>query len=117
MEQKDMQEVLNAIHKEELAREKQKVDAKVAEEKAYAAIEAEKEKAYAETVKSIMESISPDLVAALTAKSNNEMLETVTASMSPYAMARGESVAEVTNKLLRGTSLEGILETMANKED
>ena len=114
---KDMQEVLNAIHKEELAREKQKVDAKVAEEKAYAAIEAEKEKAYAETVKSIMESISPDLVAALTAKSNNEMLETVTASMSPYAMAKGESVAEVTNKLLRGTSLEGILETMANKED
>lgn len=114
---KDMQEVLNAIHKEELAREKQKVDAKVAEEKAYAIIEAEKEKAYAETVKSIMESISPDLVAALTAKSNNEMLETVTASMSPYAMAKGESVAEVTNKLLRGTSLEGILETMANKEN
>ena len=114
---KDMQEVLNAIHKEELAREKQRVDAKVAEEKAYAAIEAEKEKAYAETVKSIMESISPDLVAALTAKSNNEMLETVTASMSPYAMAKGESVAEVTNRLLRGTSLEGILETMVNKED
>jgi hypothetical protein len=30
--------------------------------------------------------------------------------MAPYAIAKGESIAEVTNKLLRGTSLEGIIE-------
>ena len=114
---KDMQEVLNAIQKEELARKKLATDAKVAEEQAYADIEAAKQTAYADTVKSIMESISPDLVAALTTKANSEMLETVTASMSPYAIAQGESVSEVTNRLLRGTSLEGLLETVANKED
>ena len=113
----DLQKFLNEINKEELARQQAKTDAKVAEAQAYADIEAAKDAAYAETVKSIMESISPDLIAALTTKANSEMLETVTASMSPYAMAKGESVAEVTNKLLRGTSLEGILETMAAKDN
>ena len=113
----DMQKVLNAIQKEELARKKLATDAEVAKEQAYADIEAAKNAAYAETVKSIMASISPDLVAALTTKANSEMLETVTASMSPYAIAQGESVSEVTNRLLRGTSLEGLLETVANKED
>ena len=113
----DMQKVLNAIQKEEMARKKAVTDAAVAEAQAYADIEAAKDKAYAETVKSIMESISPDLIAALTTKANSEMLETVTASMSPYAIAKDESVAEVTNKLLRGTSLEGILESMAAKDN
>jgi hypothetical protein len=74
-----------------------------------AEIEKAKQEAYAETVKSIMESISPDLVAALTSKSNNDMLATVTQAMSPYAIAKGESVTEVTNNLLRGTSLEEVL--------
>ena len=107
---KDMQEVLNAIHKEELAREKQKVDAKVAEEKAYAAIEAEKEKAYAETVKSIMESISPDLVAALTAKSDAEVFTEAVKHIGPYAIAGDESISDAVNKLMRGTPIEGILD-------
>ena len=30
--------------------------------------------------------------------------------MAPYAIANGESIAETVNKLLRGTSLEGIVE-------
>ena len=112
----DMQKVLNAIHAEELSRKKAVSDAEIEKEKANAEIEKAKQAAYAETVKSIMESISPDLVAALTAKSNNEMLETVTASMSPYAIAKGESVSEVTNRLLRGTSLEGMLEATIKKD-
>ena len=40
---------------------------------------------------------------------NNDMLETVTKAMSPYAISKGESVVDVTNKLLRGTSLEDTL--------
>ena len=57
-----------------------------------------------------MGSISPDLAAALTSKSNEDMLATVTKAMSPYAIARGESVSEVTNNLLRGTSLEKVID-------
>ena len=37
------------------------------------------------------------------------MLETVTEAMAPYAIANGESVADVTNKLLRGTGLDEIV--------
>ena len=59
-----------------------------------------------------MGSISEDLVAALNAKANSEMLETVTGAMSPYAISEDTSVADVTNKLLRGTSLEGIIDNM-----
>ena len=59
-----------------------------------------------------MESISEDLVAAMTNKANSEMLETVTKAMAPYAIANGESVADVTNKLLRGTGLDEVINNL-----
>lgn len=96
----------------ELERAKKADAARIETEKQLAAIEKAKQDAYAATVASIMESISPDLIAAMTSKSNAAMLETVTASMAPVAIAKGESVADVTNKLLRGTSLEGVLENI-----
>ena len=110
---KDLQEVLGEIQTAELARKKAVVDAEVDKQKALAAIEADKQKAYADTVKSIMASISPDLVAALSTKANAELLATATKTMSPYAIANGESVAETVDKLMRGTTLEGILTDVA----
>ncbi len=106
---KDLQEVLTEIQTAELARKKAIDDAEIAKAKQYEAIEEAKQKAYAETVKSIMASISPDLVAALSTKANAQLLETATKSMSPYAIANGESVAETVDRLMRGTTLEGIL--------
>lgn len=108
----DMQKILDAIQSSELERAKKADAARIETEKQLAAIEKAKQDAYAATVASIMESISPDLIAAMTSKSNAAMLETVTASMAPVAIAKGESVADVTNKLLRGTSLEGVLENI-----
>ena len=105
----DLQELQDAIHKAKLARDKAIEDLRLSTERQMAEIEKDKQKAYAETVEKIMGSISEDLVAAMTSKANNDMLETVTKSMSPYAIARGESVVDVTNKLLRGTSLEDTL--------
>jgi hypothetical protein len=35
--------------------------------------------------------------------------------MSPYALAKGESVAEFTDTLLRGTTLEGLLKDVTQK--
>ena len=117
---KDLQPVLAAIHAEEearetaahaadLARRKETQAQEIEHAKQLAEIEKAKQEAYAKTVAEIMASVSPDLVAALTTQSNNAMLETVTRAMSPYAIAQDESVAEVTNKLLRGTSLEGLM--------
>ena len=105
----DLQELQDAIHKAKLERDKAIENARLNTERQMAAIEKGKQKAYAETVEKIMGAISEDLVAAMTSKANNDMLETVTKSMSPYAIAQGESVVDVTNKLLRGTSLEDTL--------
>ena len=63
-----------------------------------------------------MDSVSPDLIAALSTKANAQLLSDATKSMSPYAIANGESVADTVNKLMRGTSLEGILNKNFNGE-
>ena len=108
----DLQKVLDTIEAAKLERAKKSDEAKIETEKKLAEIEKARQEAYAATVKSIMESISEDLVAAMTSKSNAEMLETVTEAMAPYAIANGESIADVTNKLLRGTGLDEILDSL-----
>ena len=108
-----LQDILNQINEAKLARDKAENDAKVALQKELAAIEEAKQKAYAETVKEIVGSISPDLVAALTTKANAELLTEATKNMSPLAIARGESVADTLNTLLRGTTLEKIVDKIS----
>lgn len=108
-----LQNVLNEINEAKLARDKAENDAKVALQKELEAIEEAKQKAYAETVKEIVGSISPDLVAALTTKANAELLTEATKNMSPLAIARGESVADTLNTLLRGTTLEKIVDKIS----
>lgn len=108
--EKKLQPLLDAIQSAETARRKEIADAEITKQKELDALAASKQKAYTESVKKITESISPDLVAALTSSANAEMLEAAVGAMSPYAIAGNESVADVTNRLLRGTPLEGILE-------
>ena len=62
-----------------------------------------------------MSSISPDLVAAISASSNAELLKEGMKNMSPWAIANGESVADTVNKLMRGTSLEDVLDKASPK--
>lgn len=107
----DMQKVIDSIESAKLERAKKSDAAKIKTEKELAAIDKAKQDAYAATVAHIMESISPDLIAAMNAKANADMLETATKAVSPYVLAgAGESVSDVTNKLLRGTSLEGVID-------
>ena len=106
----DMQKVLDAIHKAELDRNKLTDAAAIETEQKLAEVEKAKQEAYAATVKSIMESISDDLVAAMTSKSNNDMLVAVSEAMAPWAIANDESVPNTVNKILRGTPMEGLLE-------
>ena len=108
----DMQKIVDVIEAAKLERAKKADEAKIETEKQLAAIEKSRQETYAATVKSIMESISEDLVAAMTNKANSEMLETVTKAMAPYAIANGESVADVTNKLLRGTGLDEVINNL-----
>ena len=100
----------NAEHEAAMSREAAEHLVTQNHEKAMADIEQAKQEAYAETVKTIMESVDESLVAALTANANADMLAVVTKSVAPYAMAKGETVADFTNTLLRGTTLEGVVD-------
>ena len=104
--EQDMQVVLDAIHDASLARKDKDHAQDIEYKKQIADLEKAKQQAYADTVAKIMSSIGPDLVAAMNAKSNADMTVAISEAMAPYALAKGESVAEVVNKLLRGTSLE-----------
>ena len=106
----ELQSVLSQINEAQIAREKANQEAKIALQKELAAIEEAKQKAYAETIKEIVGSITPDLVAALSTKANAELLAEATKNMSPLAIAKGESVADTLNTLLRGTTLEKVVE-------
>lgn len=107
--EQNLQIVMDSIQKSELARQKERNDAEMARKKEIDGLEIAKQKAYTDAIKKVIESISPDLIASMTSSSNAELLKAVAESMSPYAMANGESVADVTNKLLRGTSLEEVI--------
>ena len=64
-------------------------------------------KAYTAMVKEIMESITPDLVAAMNSKSNADLTAAIMTNISPYALAgEDETVTDVTTRLVRGTPLE-----------
>ena len=59
-----------------------------------------------------MSSIQPDLVAALNAQSETDMIRIISENLSPYAIANGEGVADVVNKLLRGLPLDNALKAI-----
>ena len=45
------------------------------------------------------------------------MLENVTEAVAPYAIAKDESISDFTNKMLRGTSIEGIIDNFSKKNE
>ena len=114
--EKDMQVLIDAIHEADLARKQKDADMRLVQAQNELGIQQAKQKSYADTVAKIMNSISPDVVAALTSQSNAQVMETVANAVGPYAIANGESIADTANKLLRGTSLEGILKDAVAKE-
>lgn len=107
--EKALQPVMDAIQEAKLAREKKETDAQIAKKKADAEIEKARLDAQASTIAKVMESIGPDLVAAMSAEANADILTAISSALAPYAMAKGESVAEFTDKLLRGTTLENVI--------
>ena len=111
----DLQNIIDAIEKAQLERAKAKDAAKIETEKKLAEIEKEKQEAYANTVADIMKSIDSNLAAALTSNANAEIFSAISQAIAPYAIANGnESIADVINKILRGTSLEEAVKNLTN---
>lgn len=115
--EKDMQVLIDAIHEAEMARKKKETDANIAEKQALADIEKAKQEAYAKTVADVMKSIQPDLVAAIQAQSEAKTFNGIAQGIAPYALANGESAAEFVDRLLRGTTLEGVINKFTPKND
>lgn len=111
--EKDMQVLIDAIHEAEMTRKQKEIDAYIAEKKALADIEKAKQEAYAKTVADVMKSIQPDLVAAIQAQSDSKVFNSIATGIAPYAIGNGESAAEFVDRLLRGTTLEGIVNKFA----
>lgn len=111
--EQDLQNIMNEIHKAELARTKAKTEVEIERSKALAEIEKAKQDAYAEAVKNIMSSIEPGLIEALNAQSNADIMNGLGHAIAPYAMANGESVADAINKIVRGTTMESVLKDIS----
>lgn len=107
--EKDMQVLIDAIHEAEMTRKQKETDANIAKKQALADIEKAKQEAYAKTVADVMKSIQPDLVAAIQAQSDSKVFNSIATGIAPYAIGNGESAAEFVDRLLRGTTLEGIV--------
>lgn len=111
--EKDMQVLIDAIHEAEMARKQKETDANIAEKQALADIEKAKQEAYAKTVADVMKSIQPDLVAAIQAQSESKVFNSIATGIAPYAIGNGESAAEFVDRLLHGTTLEGVINKFA----
>ena len=128
--ERDMQPILDAIaaagiervnaeHKAELERQAAENAASEAHLQNLANIEAAKQTAYADTVKQIMSSISPELIAAIEVGGKCDLMAILAEHMSPYALANGESVVDTTQKLLNGLpfDVKEIMTQLNNKNN
>ena len=124
--EKDMQALIDVIaessrarkeaeFQQTMAHEKQEQAQNVAHEKELADIEKAKNEAYAQTVATIMGSISEDLIAAITVGGKTQLAETVAEHLSPYAIANNEGVVETTNRLMRGLGFDEALDIFKAK--
>ncbi|MEE1028614.1 MAG: hypothetical protein UH211_08045 [Agathobacter sp.] len=111
--EKDMQVVIDAIaeagrtrkaleFEQALAQDAERNALEIQHEKDMAEIEKAKQEAYAATIATIMNSISEDLIAAITVGGKSAFTAEMVKNIGPYALAKNENVVDVTQKLLNG---------------
>ena len=106
----DLQEVLNTINDEKIKRDKAEEDMKAAVEAKKIELEQARQEAYAKAIVDVLSAIQPGLIESMNSQSNAELMRSVAEGFAPYAIARHESVSEVVDRMIRGTTLEGVLE-------
>ena len=110
--QVELDDLKNFLHNAELERERKSKELELEHAKAKAEIEKAKEDAKAEALVKILSAVGPELAAAMNDANNKDIISTMMNAVSPYAMAREEEVSETINRMVRGTSLEKVIETM-----
>lgn len=66
----------------------------------------DKLESYGDMICDILSGLSPEFAAAMNNRANAEMMKSIMESMSPYAISDGESVVDTVTKLTRGSVLE-----------
>lgn len=116
--EKDQETAISASTKIRLQREKDETSQKIALLKEKNKAEIERINAETDAQKKLLDSITPNLVEAITTASQHETLREVTENLSPYLMASpNESAVDVVDRLTRGTSLEGLLRKLVDKKN
>jgi len=110
------QEVMSAIQAAELGRTRAASEQELAVEQARLEQRLAELRAEVTAVTSKAGAVSPDLIAALQAFSDQAMVERVAESMAPLAILGGDSVADVLSRLLKGTTLEHVLRRLPTPE-
>ncbi len=112
---KEIDELRDALFEAEQERQKTIREAELAHKKALAEIEADREAKAAESMKVVLGALGPDLAAALNNSNNRETIAAIAQAIAPYALAKGDNVADAVSTMLRGTTLEEIVKSL-NKD-
>jgi major vault protein len=107
--EKDKQETLDGIHVAELKRKREIADAELDKQRQKLVMILEEKAAEVEAVVEKAKAIGPDMIAALQAFGDKDLAGKLADSMGPLAILGGKSIADVINKLLKGTPVEQIL--------
>lgn len=115
--EQDIQVIKDAIFEAERARKEKDNDLELAHKKQMLELEATREAAAAEAMKTVLTALGPDLAAALKTSGNQAVVESIAGAIAPYAIAEGKLVSRAVSELLRGTTLESVFEDFAKKND
>lgn len=107
------QENLDKINEAELARAKAKQDQELAVEKEKLDQRIAEIKAQAEGLKEV----TPQFTAALQSFADKDLVSKLSENMSPLAILGGESLADVVNRMFKGTAFEAVLSKFAPKDN
>lgn len=115
--EQDIQLIKDVIADAERTRKEKDNDLELAHKKQMLELEATREAAAAEAMRTVLAALGPDLAAALNAKGNQEIVGRIAESIAPYAVAGGKPVSRAVSELLRGTTLESVLEDISKDCD
>lgn len=107
----------DAIADAERVRREKDNDLELAHKKQMLELEATREAAAAEAMRTVLAALGPDLAAALRAQGNQDIVGKIAESIAPYAIAGGKPVSRAVSELLRGTTLESVLEDISKDCD
>lgn len=114
--EQNIQVLKDAIFQAEQDRLQKERDAELAHKQRMMELEIQRETAAAEAMKTVLTALGPDLAAALTSAGNQAIVGQIAEAISPYAIANGESVSDAINKVLRGTTMESVMDAFQNHD-